>query len=189
VAPYTISNYLAQGGLKKAGTDAPEFAETEKQVNAQVQKLLSIGSKGKKTVQEFRGDLGKIMWEKVGMARTESGLKKAISEIAALREEYWQNVKLLGSSDSFNKNLEDAGRVADFLELGELMAADALNRAESCGGHFREESQTEEGEAKRDDENFCYVAAWECKGSGAKAELHKEPLVYENVKLTQRSYK
>ncbi len=189
VAPYTIGNYLAQGGLKKSSADSPEFAETEKQVRDRIQNLIATGRKGKKTVHEFLRDLGKIMWENVGMARNEGGLKKAIAGIAALREEYGRNVKLLGPDDGFNKNLENAGRVADFLELGELIAADALNRAESCGGHFREESQTEDGEAKRDDKNFCYAAAWEYKGGAAKPELHREALVYENVKLTQRSYK
>ena len=189
VAPYTIGNYLAQGGFKKADTDAKEFADTEAEVKAGVDKLLKIGAKGKKTVHEFHRELGNIMWEHVGMGRNEAGLKKAIAGIGELRAEFWQNVKLTGSDAHFNQNLEDAGRVADFLELGELMAIDALSRRESCGGHFREESQTEEGEALRDDENFCHVAAWEYKGAGATPELHKEPLVYENVKLTQRSYK
>ena len=129
------------------------------------------------------------MWDNVGMARSESGLKKAIEEIPKLREEFWQNVNVPGSSDNLNKSLEMAGRVADLFELGELMARDALQRSESCGGHFREESQTEEGEAKRDDENFSFVAAWEFKAENKTAEMHKEDLVFENVKLTQRSYK
>jgi succinate dehydrogenase / fumarate reductase flavoprotein subunit len=189
VAPYTIGNYLATGGFKKAGVDAKEFADAEAVVKDGIDKLLKPGAKGSKTVHEFQAELGHIMWEKVGMGRNEAGLKKAITEIGALREQYATDVKLTGSGEHFNKNLEDAGRVADFLELGELMARDALERRESCGGHFREESQTEEGEALRDDANFCHVAAWEYKGPGATPELHKEPLVYENVKLTQRSYK
>jgi succinate dehydrogenase / fumarate reductase flavoprotein subunit len=189
VAPYTISNYLAQGGLKKVGTDTQEFADAEAQTKAGIDKLLAAGKKGKKTVQEFRRALGHVMWENVGMGRNEAGLKKAISAIATLREEFWQDLKLNGTNEQYNKNLEDAGRLADFLELGELMAKDALYRKESCGGHFREESQTEEGEAKRDDQNFCHVAAWEFKGVGVEPELHKEELTFENVKLTQRSYK
>ena len=189
VAPYTIGNYLAQGGFKKADTDNPAFKEAEDSVRQHIDKLMAVGLKGNKTVLEFRRELGDIMWEHVGMARNEQGLTKAISQIRALREEFWQNVKINGSAETLSKSVEDAGRVADFLELGELMAVDALQRRESCGGHFREESQTEEGEAKRDDENFCYVSAWEYKGQGAEPELHKEPLSFENVKLTQRSYK
>jgi succinate dehydrogenase / fumarate reductase flavoprotein subunit len=133
--------------------------------------------------------LGKIMWDKVGMARNAKGLTEAIEEIAALREEFYKDVKVPGTADSFNQELEKAGRVADFLELGELFAKDALHRNESCGGHFREEYQSEEGEAQRDDENFAYVAAWEYKGKPSDAVLHKEPLVFENIKLVTRSYK
>jgi succinate dehydrogenase / fumarate reductase flavoprotein subunit len=156
-------------------------------VEEKVAKLLSI--KGNKTVKEIHRELGLIMWNKVGMGRNEPGLQSAIEGIRELREEFWQNVNVTGSGDNLNKNLEFAGRVADFLELGELMAADALHRTESCGGHFREESQTEEGEAKRDDDNFAFVSAWEYKGDGVEPELHKEPLTFENVKLTTRSYK
>jgi succinate dehydrogenase / fumarate reductase flavoprotein subunit len=144
---------------------------------------------GKKTVKEFHRDLGHIMWEDIGMSRNESGLKHAVEEIRKLREEFWQNVNVAGTSATLNKNLEFAGRVADYLELGELMASDALHRAESCGGHFREESQTEDHEAKRDDENFAFVSAWEYKGDGVEPALHKEQLTFENVKLTTRSYK
>jgi len=151
--------------------------------------LVDIGSRGKKTVMEFYKELGHIMWDKVGMARNEAGLKEAIQKLAALREEFWTNLKLTGTAGEFNKYLELAGRVADFIELGELMALDALERTESCGGHFREESQTPDGEAKRDDKNFSYVAAWEFKGVGQKPQLHKEPLVFENVHLAERSYK
>jgi len=133
--------------------------------------------------------LGKVMWEYCGMSRTAEGLKKAKEKIRAIREDYWKDVKVLGSNEELNMSLEKANRVADYLELGELMVDDALNRNESCGGHFREEYQTEEGEAKRDDENFTYVAAWQYNGPGATATLHKEDLVFENVKLTQRSYK
>ena len=150
------------------------------------EKLLSI--KGNKTVKEFHKELGNILWNKVGMGRSAEGLKEAIEEIPKLREEYWQNVKVAGEIDTLNKNLEFAGRVADYMELGELMARDALHRNESCGGHFREESQTPEGEALRKDDEFTYVAAWEYKDQG-KWELHKEDLVFENVELTQRSYK
>jgi succinate dehydrogenase / fumarate reductase flavoprotein subunit len=189
VAPYTIGNYLAQGGLKKVDTEAREFTGAESEVKAGIDRLLKVGARGKKTVHEFRRELGRILWENVGMARNEQGLQTAIREIADLREDYWRNVKINGGGDYLHKNLEDAGRVADFLELGELLALDALDRRESCGGHFREESQTAEGEAQRDDQNFAYVAAWEYKGAGVKPELNKEPLVFENVKLTQRSYK
>ena len=137
----------------------------------------------------FHKKLGKIMWDKVGMARNAKGLNEAIEEIAALRDEFYKDVKVPGTADSFNQELEKAGRVADFLELGELFAKDALHRNESCGGHFREEYQSEDGEAKRDDENFAYVAAWEYKGKPSDAVLHKEPLVFENIKLVTRSYK
>jgi succinate dehydrogenase / fumarate reductase flavoprotein subunit len=144
---------------------------------------------GNKTVDQFHKELGKIMWEKCGMARNEKGLKEAKKEIQQLREEYWKDVKVLGVNEEFNMTLEKALRVADFMELAELMVDDALNRNESCGGHFREESQTEEGEAKRDDEKFAYVSAWEYQGDNQPEKMHKEELVFENVKLTQRSYK
>ena len=156
------------------------------EAKSKYEKLLSIN--GNKTVKEFHKELGTILWNKVGMGRNAQGLKEAIEEIPKLKEEYWQNVKVAGEMNTLNKNLEFAGRVADYMELGELMARDALQRAESCGGHFREESQTPEGEALRKDDEYTYVAAWEYKDQG-RWELHKEDLVFENVELTQRSYK
>lgn len=188
VIPYTLGHYIASTEMKKVTIEDPAFKEAEAAVKAQIERLMTVGAKGKKTVTEFYKQLGKYMWDEVGMARNESGLKKVIQDIAALRAEFWENVRIPGGQDC-NKELEMAGRVADFLELGELMARDALNRRESCGGHFREESQTPEGEAMRDDENFCYVASWEYKGMGKDPILHKEPLVFENIHLTQRSYK
>ncbi|MGE5354395.1 MAG: fumarate reductase/succinate dehydrogenase flavoprotein subunit [Acidobacteriota bacterium] len=186
VIPYTIGDYLATSKLQAVSTDHPEFAKDEQAIKNLVEKLLSI--KGNKTVDEIHRELGKVMWDKVGMARNAKGLNEAITEIRALREDFWKNVNVTGSAGDLNQTLERAGRVADFLELGELMATDALHRNESCGGHFREEYQTEENEARRDDENFTYVAAWEFNEVG-KWTLNKEPLVFENVKLTQRSYK
>ena len=185
VAPYTLGNYIASNKLDAADTDHIAFVEAEAEATDRLNKLLSI--KGTKTVSEFHRELGKIMWNYVGMSRTAEGLQKAISEIAALREDFWQNVKVSGENSHLNKDLEFAGRVADFLELGELMARDALTREESCGGHFREEHQSEEGEAKRNDDDFTFVSAWQFTVSGH--ELHKEDLVYENVELTTRSYK
>ncbi len=187
VLPYTIGHYLGGTKLEKVTTDHEAFKEAEAEANERFDKLLAV--KGNKTVKEFHTELGNILWNYVGMGRTEEGLKKALELIPKLREEFWKNVKVVGTKDSLNKNLEFAGRVADYMELAELMAQDALHRVESCGGHFREESQTEEGEALRDDENFSYVAAWEYKGLGNKWELHKEPLEFENVTPTQRSYK
>lgn len=188
VLPYTIGDYLAPDiKLGKIPTDTPEFEEAEKSVRNQLEKFVS--NKGTQPVDHFHRRLGKIMWDKVGMARNEKGLNEAIKEIAELREDFYKNVKVPGTLDSFNQELEKAMRVADFLELGELFAKDALHRNESCGGHFREEYQTPDGEALRDDENFAYVAAWEYKGKPADAVLHKEPLVYDNVKLVTRSYK
>ena len=188
VLPYTIGDYLAPD-IKTGtiSTDLPEFVEAEKKVKDQIEKF--INNNGTHSVDYFHKKLGKIMWNKVGMARNAKGLNEAIEEIAALREEFYKDVKVPGTADSFNQELEKAGRVADFLELGELFAKDALHRNESCGGHFREEYQSEEGEAQRDDENFAYVAAWEYKGKPSDAVLHKEPLVYENIKLVTRSYK
>jgi succinate dehydrogenase / fumarate reductase flavoprotein subunit len=188
VLPYTIGDYLAPD-IKTGtiSTDLPEFVEAEKKVKEQIEKF--INNNGTHSVDYFHKKLGKIMWNKVGMARNAKGLNEAIEEIAALREEFYKDVKVPGTADSFNQELEKAGRVADFLELGELFAKDALHRNESCGGHFREEYQSEEGEAQRDDENFAYVAAWEYKGKPSDAVLHKEPLVYENIKLVTRSYK
>lgn len=188
VLPYTIGDYLAADiRTGKIPTDTPEFDQAEKNVRDQLEKFLN--NNGKHSVDYFHKKLGKIMWNKVGMARNAKGLTEAIDEIAALREEFYRDVKVTGSMNSFNQELEKAMRVADFLELGELFAKDALHRNESCGGHFREEYQTEDGEAKRDDENFAYVAAWEYKGKPSDAVLHKEPLVFDNVKLVQRSYK
>ncbi len=187
IIPYTIGNYLTSEELPKIDTDHAAFSQAETEVDERVKKLLSID--GKKTVTEIHRELGKIMWDYVGMSRTKEGLEKALEEIPKLREEFWQNVKIPADANNLNKNLEFAGRVADFLELAELMARDALNREESCGGHFREEHQTEEGEAKRNDKEFSYVAAWEYTGDGKTPKLHKEPLEFKYVKLTQRSYK
>ena len=188
VLPYTIGDYLApEIKTGPISTDLPEFEEAEKKVKAQIEQF--INNKGTKSVDYFHKKLGKIMWNNVGMARNSKGLNEAIEEIAALREEFYKEVIVPGTADSFNPELAKAGRVADFLELGELFAKDALHRNESCGGHFREEYQTEDGEAQRDDENFAYVAAWEYKGKPSDAVLHKEPLIYENIKLATRSYK
>jgi succinate dehydrogenase / fumarate reductase flavoprotein subunit len=187
VIPYTIGDYLAGTELKQTSTDNDAFKETVAAAKEKDQKLLSIN--GNKTVKEFHRDIGNILWNHVGMGRDEEGLKKALVEIPKLRDEFWQNVKVAGTAESMNKNLEFAGRVVDYMELAELMAVDALHRKESCGGHFREESQTEDGEALRDDEIFSYVAAWEFHGLGKEWTLHKEPLVFENVTPTQRSYK
>jgi succinate dehydrogenase / fumarate reductase flavoprotein subunit len=187
VLPYTIGDYLAGTKFEAADTNAAAFNDTESTVLQQIKKLMSIN--GKRTVDEFHRALGKIMWDNVGMGRNKAGLQKAIEAIRQLREEFWKNVKVVGTDDSLNNELERAGRLADFVELGELMARDALHREESCGGHFREEHQTEEGEAKRNDEQFAYVAAWEFTGLGSEPKLHKEPLQFEYVKPSQRSYK
>ncbi len=187
VIPYTLGNYIATTNLPPVETNHPAFAEAEATVNNQVAKLLSI--KGEKTVIEFHRQLGKLLWDYVGMSRDRAGLEFAIAEIVKLRQEYWQNVTIAGNKDTFNKNLEFAGRVADFLELGELMARDALSREESCGAHFREEYQTSEGEAQRNDAHFSYVAAWQYQGSEQTPLLLKEQLEFDNVELTQRSYK
>jgi succinate dehydrogenase / fumarate reductase, flavoprotein subunit len=187
VIPYTIGEYLSSEiRTKPISIDHPAFAEAEAAVNEKVNRLLSI--KGTKSVDNFHKRLGKIMWDKCGMARNAEGLQWAISEIRKLREEFWKDLRVPGEATELNTELEKAHRVADFLELGELMCIDALQRNESCGGHFREEFQTPEGEALRDDENFAYVAAWEFKGDG-QFELHKEELQFENIKIAQRSYK
>lgn len=187
VIPYTIGAYLSNEiKTKPISTNHEAFVEAENEVKDQINRLMNV--KGKHSVDHFHKKLGKIMWNKCGMARNAKGLQEAISEIRALREEFWKDVKVPGSDKEFNPELEKAGRVADFLELGELMCIDALHRNESCGGHFREEYQTEDGEALRDDENFSYVAAWEFKELG-KWELHKEELKFENIKIAQRSYK
>jgi succinate dehydrogenase / fumarate reductase flavoprotein subunit len=187
VAPFTLGDYIASNELPPVDTGHAAFKEVEQQVDDRVKKLLSIN--GNKTVREIHRQLGLIMWNEVGMERSEAGLKSAIEGIRELREEFWQDVKVTGTGETLNRNLEVAGRVADYLELGELMAMDALYRAESCGGHFRVESQTEEGEAKRDDEDFAFVSAWEYQGDGVEPALHKEQLKFEYVKLTTRSYK
>jgi succinate dehydrogenase / fumarate reductase flavoprotein subunit len=187
IIPYTIADYLAQTAPGKVTEDNPEFKKSKEEIEALIKKLLSIN--GRKTVNEFHRKLGKIMWDNVGMMRSEESLKKALKLIPELRAEFWENVKVPGTGAELNQELEKAGRVADFLEFGELMARDALHRNESCGGHFRMEYQMPNGEAKRDDENFCYVAAWEFKGLEKEPGLHKEPLVFENVHLAIRSYK
>jgi succinate dehydrogenase / fumarate reductase flavoprotein subunit len=187
VIPYTIGDYLATADLAKIGTGEKEFDEAEKELRERTKRLL--GSKGKKTVSELHRELGMIMWDYVGMSRSKKGLEEALKRIPELRKEFWENVYIPGDEKELNKNLEFAFRVADFLELGELMALDALEREESCGGHFREEYQTPEGEALRNDEKFAHVAAWEFKGDDQKPERHIEELKFENVKLTQRSYK
>ncbi len=187
IIPYTIGNYLATNKLGKVEESNAEVRNAVACVNETIEKLLSI--KGKRTVDSFHRELGKIMWEYCGMSRTAEGLQKAIGQIRELRDEFWQNVTVPGSGDDLNQSLEKAGRVADFLELGELMCIDALERNESCGGHFREEYQTPDGEAKRDDEHFSYVAAWGYRGPGNQPELNKEPLEFEYVHPSQRSYK
>jgi succinate dehydrogenase / fumarate reductase flavoprotein subunit len=187
VVPYTIGNYLATAGQPKASTSNPEFKKAEEDVRAFTTKLLSI--KGKRTVTSFHRELGKLMWEKCGMARNEAGLKEALKRIPELRAEFWKNVNVTGENGEFNQNLEYAGRVADFMEFAELLCLDALERRESCGGHFREEFQYEDGEAKRDDDNFAYVAAWQYQGAGKTPVMNKEPLEYQEIKMTKRSYK
>ncbi len=187
VIPYTIANYLAgitPGTIKE---DHPAFKESTDQVEADNAKMLGI--KGKKTVSELHRELGSVMWEDAGMARSDASLKNALKRIPEIRDEFWNNVNVTGEAGELNQQLENAGRLADFLEFAEVFAKDALHREESCGGHFRTEHQTEDGEAMRDDENFCYVGAWEFKGVGNEPELHKEPLKFENVKLAVRSYK
>jgi len=187
VIPYTVGDYLAAIGQEKIGTDRPEFKEAEDAVRKRINGLLSM--KGEKTVDELHRKLGLTMWDYCGMSRTEEGLKKAQGIIADIKKEFETNVKVLGANEEMNQSLEKALRLADFIELGALMVQDALDRNESCGGHFREEYQTPDGEALRDDENYAYVAAWEYKGENQSEVLHKEALKFENVKLTQRSYK
>jgi succinate dehydrogenase / fumarate reductase flavoprotein subunit len=187
ILPNTISHYLASTKLDAVAADQADVKQAEADALGRVNRLLQID--GKRTVASFHRELGRIMWERCGMARTAAGLQEALREIPALREEFWQNVRVTGGNDTLNQTLEHGLRVADFLELGELMCRDALHREESCGGHFREEYQTEEGEALRDDDNFAYVAAWEFAGEGRAPALHKEPLEFEHVQLAQRSYK
>jgi len=189
VIPYTLGHYIASEKIMPVDTNHEAFKSTEDEVKKRIGLFITSGKKGNKTVTELFRDLGKVMWNDVGMARTDASLNRAIADIGKLKSEFWQNLKLTGTDLEMNKDLEMAGRVADFLELGELMARDALNRTESCGGHFREESQTEEGEAKRDDANFSYVAAWKYTGENKPQELLREPLNFETVKPSQRSYK
>jgi len=187
VIPYTIGDYLARGGINAVNTDMPEFRNIEREIGERTSKLLSID--GKRTVDSIHRELGHIMWDYCGMSRNDAGLRKALDLIPQLREEFWKDVNVPGSDAELNQALEKAGRVSDFLELGELMVRDALNRTESCGAHFREESQTADGEALRDDEHFAYVAAWEFAGANAAPILNKEPLEFESIHLSQRNYK
>jgi succinate dehydrogenase / fumarate reductase flavoprotein subunit len=186
VLPYTIGNYLASEHPQLASTDHAEFGAVESEVESRIGKL--VAGNGNRTAQSFHKELGKLVWDKCGMERTAEGLQEAIGKVSELREEFWSSVNVPGENGSFNQALEYAGRVADFLEFGELMCRDALHRNESCGGHFRSEYQTEEGEALRNDDDFSYVAAWEHNADG-EPKLHKEPLEFENVKLATRSYK
>ncbi|MES1254169.1 MAG: fumarate reductase/succinate dehydrogenase flavoprotein subunit, partial [Acidobacteriota bacterium] len=187
VIPYTIGHYLASTPLPKLTTDHDAFKEAADNAQKGINRLLSV--KGNRGIREIHRDLGHILWDDVGMARTDASLRRALAAIPKLREEFWNGVSVPGTPDNLNQSLEYAGRVADYLEFAELLALDALERRESCGGHFREESQTPDGEALRDDEHFTYVAAWEFTGVGKQATLHKEPLVFEEVHPTQRSYK
>jgi succinate dehydrogenase / fumarate reductase flavoprotein subunit len=190
VLPYTVGNYLGEQGVAAAGqvtTEHAEFAAVEADVQARIDTLLSIN--GTESPRSFHKRLGHIIWEKCGMARSKEGLEEAIRDVQALRQEFWDNVKVVGGADGLNPELERAGRVADFIDFGELMCRDALMREESCGGHFRVEHQTEEGEAQRDDADFSFVGVWEYKRDDTEPMLHKEPLVYENVRLATRSYK
>ena len=188
IAPYTVGHHLASRSLKPVTDAHPKFKETMIDARSRVEKILAVN--GSTTVAELHRRLGQIMWNKCGMARNATGLGQAIEQIRELRDEFWHTVRVPGSGEEFNQNLEHAGRLADFFEFGELLVRDALHREESCGGHFREEYQTAEGEAQRDDENFAYVGAWEHRGDDmAQSTLHKEPLEFHDVPLVQRSYK
>jgi succinate dehydrogenase / fumarate reductase flavoprotein subunit len=187
VIPYTIANYLAQTKPGKVKADHAECLKSIADVKAERDRFLSVN--GKKTVTEFMREVGVLMWNNVGMARSEQSLNETLRRIPAIREEFWKNVKVTGSGEELNQQLENAGRTADFIDFAELLSRDALHRQESCGGHFRVEHQYPDGEAKRDDANFAYSAAWEYKGPGQAAELHQEPLKFENVHLAVRSYK
>jgi succinate dehydrogenase / fumarate reductase flavoprotein subunit len=187
VIPYTIGDYFGTNDLAEVISDATEFHEVGQESRGRLERLLSIN--GEKSPRQFHRELGAVLWDDVGMGRNAEGLRRAIGEIRQIRQEYWENLRVPGRGDTLNKYLEFANRVADYLELGELMARDALLREESCGGHFREEYQTEEGEALRNDEQFSFVAAWEFNGVGKKPVLHKEELSFENVELATRSYK
>jgi len=187
VLPYTVADYLARARLEKVASDHTAFRESVGEVEGKVKRLLAV--RGRRTVDSFHRELGQVMWDHCGMARNERGLQQALEKIPALRQEFWQNVCVPGAGEELNQALEKAGRVADFLELAELVCIDALHRRESCGGHFREESQTGDGEALRDDVNFAYAAAWEFAGADGRPRLHREPLRFEYVQLAQRSYK
>ncbi|MDQ2658919.1 MAG: FAD-binding protein, partial [Verrucomicrobiota bacterium] len=189
VLPYTLPTYLAGQIGKRPSTDHPEFRKAETEVRARIKRMIEIN--GTRTVDSFHRELGLLLWDKCGMARNAAGLREALARIPELREEFWRNVRIPGNGEEYNQSLERAGRVADFLEFGELMCTDALQRDESCGGHFREEHQTPDGEALRDDENYAAVFAWEYQGNGTvqAPKLHREELHFETVELTQRSYK
>jgi len=187
VIPYTMGHYLGGEKPEKLSTDHAAFKDAEKSCKARVDKFVAMD--GKRTVDSFHKELGKILWNNCGMARNESGLKKALELIPALREEFWANAKVPGSAATLNQSLEKAGRVADFLEFGELLCRDALARDESCGGHFREEHQSAEGEAVRNDEKYSHAAVWEHKGAGNDPVRHEEPMTFENIELATRSYK
>jgi succinate dehydrogenase / fumarate reductase flavoprotein subunit len=187
VIPYTIGDYLASNTFPKVTVEHAAFREAADTVQARIRKLLSV--RGHRGIREIHRELGRILWDDVGMSRTEQSLRRAIEQIPKLREEFWRSVSVPGTPDNLNQSLEYAGRVADYLEFAELLALDALHRRESCGAHFREESQTPDGEALRDDANFSYVAAWEFTGVGNQPVLHKEPLEFEEAHPTQRSYK
>jgi succinate dehydrogenase / fumarate reductase flavoprotein subunit len=187
IVPYTIGNYLTSSRLGKTDGAGPEFKRAEAAVNEKAQKLL--GRRGKRSAGSFHRELGKLLWDNCGMARNAAGLRAARQRIPELREEFWNNVIVPGSGSELNQELEYAGRVADFLEFGELLCLDALERNESCGCHFREEFQTEEGEAKRNDAEYAHVAVWEHRGLNQEPVRHREPLTFENVHLAQRSYK
>jgi succinate dehydrogenase / fumarate reductase flavoprotein subunit len=187
ILPYTMGDYLAKTKFQSLATNHPEFKKVNTDVAGLVEKILAI--KGKQPVSEIHKKLGKVLWDFVGMGRNEKGLKKALKLIPEIREEFWNDAKVVGGHDNINIELEKAGRVADFLELAELLTLDALHREESCGGHFREEYQSPEGEALRNDKKFSYVAAWEYTGAGKKPKLNKEPLTFEYVKPSERSYK
>ena len=187
VIPYTIGGYLANTRLDPVDTDNGEFRQAQQDASARIGQLLAV--RGKRTVDDFHRELGLLLWDNCGMARNAAGLQQARERVRGIREEFWENVTVSGTEGDFNQVLERAGRIADFMEFAEALICDALERDESCGGHFREEHQTSEGEAMRDDEGFAHVAAWEFTGVGSDPVLHKEPLVFENVALTQRSYK